>query len=183
MKRLALTGIATLALALGAFAQTFILDNTSDSVNGVADLTAGSYYSGSYGLELYQLNPVPTGAALSSLLASINGTSASLGANLGTAGLGAMTAAGFVSETTFTSQTMANGYISLGTYSMADVPAGANVVLGLAVWNTSGALNTATHLGVIAFPQTTVSTTTSPPGIPVDIVGGGPASRLRLEQR
>jgi hypothetical protein len=176
MKRLALTGIATLALALGAFAQTFILDNTSDLVNGVADLTAGSYYNGPYGLEVFQLNPVPTGAALNSLLASINGTSASLGANLGSAGLAVMTAAGsgFTSYAPITGQTMANGYISgLGQYTMAGVPAGANVVLGLAVWNSSGAQSTATHLGVIAFQQSTVSTTSSPPGIPLDIVGGG----------
>ena len=170
MKRLALTGIATLALALGALAQTFVLDNTSAN-NGVADLTAGNYYGGSsgapYGLQLYQLNPVPTGTALSSLLASINGASS------GTAGLGVMTAAGsgFALENTWTAQTMTEGYISLASYTMADVPVGANVVLGLAVWNSSGALSTGTHLGVIAFPQETVSLLSSPPGIPLDISG------------
>jgi len=172
MKRLALTGIATLALALGAFAQTFILDNSSAN-NGVADLTAGNYYGTTaspqpYGLELYQLNPLPTGSALTTLLSSING------ASTGSAGLAAMTAAGFVLENTWTAQMMANGYITGlqgSTYTMAGVPVGANVVLGLAVWNTSGALTTATHLGVIAFPQETVSITSSPPGLPFDISG------------
>ena len=34
-----------------------------------------------------------------------------------------------------------------------------------------GALSTGTHLGVIAFPQETVSLLSSPPGIPLDISG------------
>jgi len=170
MKKLALMGIAVVAFATGALAQGAINLDNSTANNAVADLSAGSYYNGSYGLQLYELNPVPTGSGLTTLLTTIN-TAAS-----GTAGLAALTANGFTLENEWDNQTMAGGTITLGVYSMKDVPAGASCVLGLAVWNTATSLTTAlaatgTHVGVIAFPEQTVNLIGPPPGVPFDLSG------------
>jgi hypothetical protein len=171
MKKLALTGVAVFAFAVGALAQGAINMDNSAANNGVADLTAGNYYGGPYGLQLWELNPLPTGSALTTLLAGINTASS------GSAALALLTTDGFTMENEWDNQTMpAGGIIKLGVYSMADVPAGASCVLGLAVWNTSTTLATAltatgTHLGVIAFPEQTVNLVGPPPGIPFDLSG------------
>lgn len=161
MKRLALTGIAILALALGAFAQgTIVLDNSTAN-NGVADLTAGNYYGGTYGLEVFELNAA-------SVPAGINNAAD------GSAGLAAITGAGFTLQGTFLGQTMpAGGYIKLGQFTTgAGTPKGGSVILGLAVWNTAGDITTGTHLGVLAFPQAVADLTAVPPGIPADLGAG-----------
>ncbi len=171
MKRPALAAVAAVGLALGAFAQGTILVDNSTANNGVADLAALSYYSGAYGLELFELSPSPTGAALTSTLAAINGASSGL------AGYAAMTGAGFLLENTWTNQTMSGGFVKLGQFTMPDVsPAGAEVLLGLAVWNTpaSFAAMLATpgaRLGVIAFPQSTALP--SAPANGIDDLGAG----------
>jgi len=164
MKKLALTGIATLALGAAAFAQGLVAIDDSLSNGGVADLTAGSYYSGPFGMEVWDLNAtaVPSG---------INGVDPMTAyAALGTDK--------FVKEMTFNG-TMANGTFSLGTVTMSTAsPAGANVVIGLAVWNNAGtswasgvAMNGA-HAGVLAFVNPTVAPTSSgPPPTPASLSG------------
>jgi hypothetical protein len=175
MKRPILTGIATLAVALGVFAQGIIfLDNSgATTVNqGLCDLTAGNFYAGTYGLQLFELSPPPTGPALASLLNGING------AGNGVAGYDVMVADGFALENTWLNQTTTMYYITLGAVTMPDVtPAGGNVILGLAVWNTSTSFATmlatpGAHLGVIAFPQATISAGLANPGTPSDICAG-----------
>jgi len=185
MKRLTLTVMASLALALGAFAQaTIVLDNTTATTfnQGVYDLNTSTPYAGNYGLELFETAVPATGEA--ALLASVNSPASQLaGFNVmnpsDTTTLGPISG-GWNLEAIFTGKNnaAAGGYfISLGEVTLPDVSAaGGTVNLGLAVWNTATDLPTAmgasgTHLGVIAFPQATANTT-PPAGTPVDISAG-----------
>ncbi len=157
MKRLVLTGIAAFAFALGAFAQGSInLDNSSLN-NGVAFDKAGNWYSGVYGLEVYELSGVTAVPA---------GINVAAGPGSGVAAYNALVGAGFKLEKTLAGTiTVANqGVISLGEVDMPDVtPAGSKVVVGLAMWNTSAASFSAmlgssdanTRAGVIAFVNST----------------------------
>jgi hypothetical protein len=165
MKKLVLTGIATLALAMGAFAQGYISLSDASSSFGVADGTAGNYYNGTYGIEVWELSGV------TSVPAGINGA-----ANV--AAYTALAAGGFKNEVTFANQTMASGTFSLGaSVLLPDVtPAGSSVALALAVWNTSAAswaamltsATASTHAGVLAFITPTVGPA-SPPPVGADI--------------
>jgi hypothetical protein len=180
MKKLALTGIATFALALGAFAQGSIdLANTSSSFNyGVAASSAGNYYTGTYGIEVWELNAaaVPSGINLAAAPGS------------GAAAYAAMMGDGFKLEATFANQTMSTeGTINIGSVNLPDVsPAGSTVVLALAAWNTSAAswsamLNSAnanTLAGVVAFLNPTAYAASGPPAIPSAITGWNNASDL-----
>ncbi len=188
MKRLALTGIATVALALGAFAQGSInLDNSASTYNyGVTvDQSAangGAYYGGTYGVEVWELSgatSVPAGIDINAAPGS------------GAAAYSAMVAAGFKLEQTFANKTMpsGSGAFILGQVNMPDVtPAGSTVVLGLAAWNTSAAswsamLNGAdanTRAGVIAFLNPTVNYTLLPPPTPANLSGWNSANDLVL---
>jgi hypothetical protein len=169
MKKLVLTGIATLALAVGAFAQGYINLSDASSSYGVADLTAGSYYNGTYGMEVWELSgvtAVPIGINLAPA------------AGVGIAAYNTMMGDGFKLEATFANQTMASGTFSLGGgVLLPDVtPAGSSVALALAVWNTSAAAWSAmltsatgtTHAGVLAFMTPTVAPAT-PQGPGFDI--------------
>ncbi len=165
MKRLVLTCIATLALALGAYAQGTIVVDNSSAANGVALGTAGTYYGGTYGVSLYELTTVPTGAALTTLLNGINGVT-------GNAAYQALLADSFTALTggEFDNQTMSEGTIALGEQTFANMPAGSSVVLGLVVWTGSSSFatlpgNGTQNLGALAFPQVTANLGASPPGV------------------
>jgi hypothetical protein len=175
MKKLVLTGIAVFALALGAFAQGTIVVNYYNQPNGVADVTAGNYYSGSFGVGLYELNSPPSGSTFASLQAAINSP------HPGLVALGLLTSDGFNFEGEIDNQTMTEGNLAvssaLATFTMKDATPAGSVLLGLAVWNTSTSLATAlagtgTHLGVIAFPQVTANLGASPPGTPQNLAAG-----------
>jgi len=160
MKRLVLTGIATVALALGAGAQGIIGVDDLNTQYGVAINTAGNYYSGTYGLELWELNAaaVPSG---------INGAA-------NTAAYAALSADGFKLENTWSGQTMAAGAFSLNpAYTMADAtPGGASVTVALAVWNSAASSFSAATAsgtasgGVIAFVTPTEGVPSSGPALP-----------------
>jgi len=166
MKKLALTGIATLALAAAAFAQGLVAIDDSANANGVADVTAGSYYSGTFGMEVWELN------AATSVPSGINGAAPS-------AAYAALATDKFSKEVTFANQTMSMGTFALGTATLPDVsPAGSSVVLALAVWNNSGATWSAgtalagAHGGVLAFVNPTVAPVSSgPPPTPASLSG------------
>jgi len=183
MKKLVLTGIASLALALGAFAQGSInLDNSLPGFNfGLAMTSAGAYVPAgtTYGLEVWELSgatAVPAGIDITPAGGS------------GIAAYAAMVGAGFKLETTLSGQTTpALGTITIGEVDMPDVtPAGSTVVLGLAAWNTAatswanmlGAANATTAAGVIAFLQPTANYKALPTPTPLNITGwntaGGP---------
>lgn len=172
MKRLVLTGIATFALALGAFAQGSInLDNSSGINYGVAINAAGTYYTGTYGMEVWELNATSVPAGIDGLPSVDSGVVA----------YNTMVNDGFIKEATFANQPMTiPGTFSLGEVTLADVtPAGSTVVLGLAVWNTSapswaamlsGAGANATG-GVIAFVNPTAYASSGPPPPPANLTG------------
>ncbi len=155
MNKAALAGVAALTLASAAYGQGTILVESSLAINGVADLTAGNYYSGPYGLQVWALSPEPSGSALTTLLSGINGLT-------GLQAYNAMVANGFKMVTEYDNQSMSAGYIELGVLTSGGLPSAevANIVLGLVAWNTGttyAALPGSAHLGVLAFPQVSVN--------------------------
>ena len=56
MKKLVVAGLAILGCALQAFSQGAIELDNSLAANGVVLGTAGDWYSGTYGLEVWELN-------------------------------------------------------------------------------------------------------------------------------
>jgi hypothetical protein len=179
MKRLTLAGIVTLAFALGALAQGSINLNNSFGINyGVATDTAGNYYSGTYGIEVWELSGV------SSVPAGINLTP---GTGSGVTAFVHMAADGFKLEATFADQTMSVGTITIGEVDMPDVtPAGSTVVVALAAWNNSAASWSAmaasatgtTRTGVIAFLNPTANYSVPPAPTPPNITGWNSVSDL-----
>jgi len=162
MKKLILTGIATLAIAAGAFAQGVVTFYNGTANNGVADLTAGSYYNGTYTLVVYE-NPTAT------LPAGINGLSS-------LAEIAAFGGTGWFNEGTYLNETMSSGTISLGNQTLPDVTfsggaSSTTVILGLAVYNAAS-VAAATHAGAIAFPQSVANPNSSPPGLPSNLDTG-----------
>jgi hypothetical protein len=169
MKKLTLTGLTLAGFAAGVLAQgSFYLDN-SFLPDGLVVDTAGNWYSGTFGMEVWVLNGT-------TIPAGIN-----LGGGPGSAVLGydAMVAAGFYREASFADRTAFNdGSFRLGEVDMADVfPAGSTIVLALAAWNTRDAswsamlanANPATRAGVLAFLQPTVDYYLVPPMTPPDL--------------
>jgi hypothetical protein len=183
MKRLVLAGIAT--LALGAFAQGVInLDNSTTPYGVTVDasyVNGGTYYSGTFGMEVWELS------GATSLPAGIN-----LPATMGSGVLAYddMVAAGSKKEGTYAGQTMIGGAFSLGNLTMADVtPPGSQVLLGLAIWNTSAASwasmlsssTAATRAGVLAFLNpTSFPGIGFPPPIGANINAGWTAAGVDL---
>lgn len=149
MKRLLFTGIATLAFAIGAFAQGSFNLNTGAYANGVAIDNAANWYSGPYGLEVWELS------GATSIPAGINGA-VNTDAH-------AVLAAGFKLETTLNGTITSGGagIISVGEVDMPDVtPKGSQVVVGLAMWNSAatswaGAIAAGNKAGVLAFLNNT----------------------------
>ena len=172
MKTLALTGIAILAFSLVGLAQGVIDLDDSTNANGVAISTAGNYYFGTFGMEVWELSgatSVPPGINIAPASGS------------GMAAYNAMVAAGFKKEATFVNQAMSPpGTFTLGDVTMPDVtPPGSTVVLALAVWNTSasswaGMLSNAnenTAGGVLAFLNPTANPGISPTPEPASLTG------------
>jgi hypothetical protein len=169
MKKTGSTGIATLALALGAFAQGIIDLDNSQNANGVADLYAGNYYSGTYGMEVWELSGATTVPA---------GINLPPGSGRGIVAYFAMEADGFKKEATFADQTMLAGTFTLGQVTLPDVtPAGSTIVLALAVWNNSapsweaGTTRGNFQTGVLAFLNPTANPATVPPSMPPALTG------------
>jgi hypothetical protein len=173
MKETVLTGIATLALALGAFAQgTIDLDNSKGDHGVYADnYFSGTYaYSGTYGMEVWELSGVTSVPAGINLPPIYGGTGMSAYHN--------MMADAFKKEATFADQTMLDGTFALGQVTLPDVtPAGSTVVLALAVWNNSapswgaGAAQGNFQTGVVAFLNPTANPGTVPLVTPPALTG------------
>jgi len=166
MKRLVLTGVALLAFTLGALAQSAVLvDNGNATTLAQGIYMGGSPYAGSYGIAVYE---APTGTSF-----------AAIDAASGYAAYQALVGnSSFKLEDTVTGNTSAGYYIGIGSVNLPDVsPAGANIVLGLAIWSTSGTAASAmttpgATFGAIAFPQATAQQTTPPLPPTPDITAG-----------
>jgi hypothetical protein len=156
-----------LSLNVGTMAQgTFNLDDESIPSGLVAD-APGNWYSGTFGMEVWELNgtSIPAGINLSAAPGS------------GVLGYNVMVATGFVKEMTYAGQTTTGpDAFALGPADMSNVsPIGATVVVALAAWNTGAAswsamlanANQATRAGVVAFVQPTGFYSGGlPPGLP-----------------
>ncbi len=159
-ERLALAALAAVALASAALGQGAIDLDNSQCAGGLTIDCQGNYYSGIYGVEIWELNAtaVPT--------------------NLPASGFAfdqynALAALGFKLEATFSNRNnpLFPGSIILGEVDMPDVSLpGATVVLALAAWNTSAASWNAmltssdanTRAGVVVFVNRTSNYTLSP---------------------
>ena len=171
MKKAMLLVVASIGAVLSALSQgSFYLDN-SGIVPGLTADRPGNWYSGTFGMEVWELNTttIPAGINLSP------------GRGSGILGYDATVAAGFVKERTFAGRTTAYpGAFVFGEVDMLHVaPAGATVVLALAAWNTGDAswsamlanANAATRCGVVAFVQPTADlTVVGAPPSPKDLV-------------
>jgi len=161
MKKTVLTSLATMGLALGAFAQGAISLDNSTANNGVKLNGDSLYYSGTAGVQVWYQN----GTTFN--LASINGQSPA-------AAYGALSADGFTLATTFTGATLSAGGFSLGDLLIPGVtPAGSSVTLAIAAWQGSGAtFNGANNGGVLAFYQPTRDYVGSPTLSSPDLTAG-----------
>ncbi|HXP60892.1 MAG TPA: hypothetical protein VN829_10400 [Dongiaceae bacterium] len=170
IKRLALTSVASLAFAVGACGQGLIALDNSANDNGVRLAGTYSYYTGPFGMEVWELN-----AAAPPNLSPYGGYPYATYA--------ALEYYGFSHEATFADQQMTvAGTFTLGQVLLPDVaPKGSSVVLALAVWTGSapnwsaaeqGCCSGATHGGLIAFENpTTAPTTSGPPPVPAALTG------------
>jgi len=163
MKKLVITGLATLALALGAFAQGSVDVGNAALVNPYIDNGAlGTHYGGPYGLSVWELNATAVPADLS----GINGT---VGNNNG---YGLLAGDGFTLAKTWAGQTMSGGGFDLGELDMPSVsPKGGTVVLALGVWNSTAAtwdaaVAAAANGGMVVFANPTADYTILPPNTP-----------------
>ena len=142
------------------------VDNLA-ALGGLAVNAPGSanWYSGAFGMEVWELNGTDVAAGVN--LAPARGS--------GVRAYEAMVAAGFVKEATYVSQTtIYPGSFELGELALYNAPPnGATVVLALAVWNTGApswsamlaSATPATRAGVLAFvqPTTAISGVQAPP--------------------
>ncbi len=168
MKTATLGCVAALAVARAAYGQGTISVYNGAAINGVADLTVGNYYTGTYGLQVWALSPEPTGSALTTLLSGIDGLT-------GLQAYNAMVADGFTRLTEYDSQPMSDGFIHLGELTSYAMPPGTVVVLGVVAWNTGttyAALPSSAHLGVLAFPQYSVNLNEALPPLVPDLSAG-----------
>jgi len=172
MKKLAITAIVTIGLTVSAMAQGYLtIDNTTAN-GGVAINSAGNYYSGTYGVEVWGLagSSIPTD--LQNLTPAAGYASAAYG-NL----------TGFTPLGTWYDQTMTGGYITglkNGTLALPStfIPSGGNLVIGLVVWNTAAssfnnmlsAADANTRAGIEVFVNPTAAPPV-PPGAPDMLTG------------
>ena len=145
-----LTGSLTASLAQG----TIVVDDTV-SAYGLAANAPGSanWYSGTFGMEVWELNStsVPTGLNLDPSPGS------------GVRAYEAMVADGLSKEAKYSQATATTGEFSLGELLIPTSPRGGTVVLALAAWNTADPswnamlanANPGTRAGVVAFLQPT----------------------------
>jgi hypothetical protein len=158
MKKL-LTGMALASLTFAALGQGSIGVDNSTAGGGIAINTAGSYYTGTYGLEIW----AKTGA-IGGNINSFNGNNPSTAyANL--------SADGYVLATTFANKTMtAPGTLqNVGTAVAANVGSGPNAVAVVA-WNSSAAsFNAAVTGNAKAGVYTFINAFFTPPGAPTTL--------------
>lgn len=165
MKKITTLGLAVFGLAAGAFAQGSVEIDNSIINPGVAIYTPGNYYTGTFGLDVYELNTT----TLPSNINPYNGVNPLLGYNN-------MIADGYSLQASFVSQTMSSpGTFALGELKMPGVsPAGATVALALVAWDDGGnSPLTAPNMGVITFLNPTANYTLLPPPTPPLLSGWG----------
>jgi hypothetical protein len=129
--------------------------------------TAGNFYSGAYGLQVYELNT----ATLPGNINSFDGVNS-------TTAYQNMLADGYTLQGSFTGKTItaANaGVFSLGSLNMAGVsPAGGTVSIALVAWTGAGtSFPSSGNAGVITFVNPTSDYTATPTPTPKNLTGWG----------
>ena len=159
-----------MAFTSAVFAQgQFRLDNEV-CTGGVAIVTPGGtlqYYTGTAGVEVWELNGTPNPAIINAIN-SEQGWTAVSAYNL-------LAADGFMKETTLVGIQITDGVINIASaINMPDVsPAASTVTVALAMWNNASSswanmlanATAATRAGVIALPQATANLPAAPPVI------------------
>jgi hypothetical protein len=150
MKKTVLATLATVGLATGAFAQgAFSIDNSSTTYAIAVD-TAGSYYTGTAGLQVWELNGNTFDLTKINSLNNVDAYTA-------------LTANGFTLQKTFTGVNVSAGSISLNQLNMPAPVVGPNVTLAFAMWTGAGSdYTSAAKSGVLAFYQPVVDFTATP---------------------
>lgn len=161
MKKIVLTSLATMGLALGAFAQGGIVVDNSTSPNGITlSGTSGSsqsgfqYYDGTGGIQIWYQN----GTTFN--LNNINSLASTPGAQYA-----ALSADGFTLATTFTGATISGGGVTLGDLHIAGVtPAGSSITLAFTAWQGAGTSfpTPGGKAGTLAFYMPTADYTAQP---------------------
>lgn len=161
MKKVVLTSLAALGLALGAFGQgAVIVDNTA--ANGyLDDGSAGNHYTGTFGFELWYKN----GAAADTAINSLNGVNSPQAYAM-------LSANGFTLGTHVEGKAAAGGVVSgIGEVDMLGINRAANngnAILALVFWTGNAAsFGSAVHGGVLTFVNPTSDYTIAPPNTPV----------------
>ena len=112
MKSQMLSAVATLSVAVGAFAQgTIALNNFNNFPSCVDTDTTGNHYTGTFGIEVWALNAATVPAGIN--LIPVPGS--------GVAAYNAMVADGFTLEATFASQAMSGGLFDLGEVTLRTI--------------------------------------------------------------
>lgn len=160
MKKLLITGIAAVGLAVGAFGQGAINLNNGAANNGITLDTAGNWFSGVYGMQVWVLNSSSQAANINNF-AGVNSLAA----------YNNMQAAGFTLQAEFLNRTITAGnagIFSLGTVNLPGVtPGGSTVNIAIVAWLGGGAsFVNATKGGVVAFVNATADYTIPPPNTP-----------------
>ena len=103
--------VATLGVAVGAFAQGTIALNNFNFPSCVDTDTTGNHYTGTFGIELWALNAATVPAGIN--LIPVPGS--------GVAAYNAMAADGFTLEATFASQAMSGGLFDSGEVTLRTI--------------------------------------------------------------
>jgi hypothetical protein len=168
MNKQMLVAVAALGTALGAPAQGTISLSDADIPPYVATDTAGNYYTGAFGIEVWALNAATLPAGINVPPAPGSGITA----------YSLLVADGFSLQATFANQTMGGGVFSIGVITLPTIP-GPQSVIALAVWNTSatswaamlGTANANTRAGVIAFVNPVAVLDPTLPFVPAPLTG------------
>jgi len=155
MKKLVITSLATVGLALGAFAQGGIVVDNSQAAHGFVLGNSASFYDGPIGLQVWFQN------GTTFQVSGINGQ-----ANNPGAAYSSLSSSGFTLATTFVNASSLAGGVSLGDLHIPGVtPGGSTVTLAIAAWQGSGAAFPTAgngNGGVLAFYQPTADYTIVP---------------------
>jgi hypothetical protein len=150
MKKIVVSTLASLAFAVGAFAQGSVtVDNTTAA--GYVDLNgnngAGTAYSGTGSLQVWYLNGTTVPTLSGNNLTAYN----------------SLAGDGFTLAQTYHSVAYASGGFSLGELDIAGINSGANTTFAIACWNNAtSAFASAANGGVIDFVNSTANYTASP---------------------
>ena len=193
MTKLILTTTASVAFAIATRAQGWIDVENFDLIPSINLNSNGQYYTGSYTLQVWELN----GTTIPADLVGVNGTIAGYGSGgPGPSHQGrvwtwplysSLTTDGFTLEKTFTGL-MSDGWFDLGAVDMPNVsPAGSSVVLALVVWNNTtwwGSLESFSG-GMAVFVNPTTASPSAPPSELTgwDKNGTGPDLVMALNQQ